>query len=377
MAQFATDEAIVGLLYKRGQAETADSSYGKALRLACLANPRVFDYLAFTSGKAIDKGEVEHLAREGEDEEIRAMLQNPSAGWLIASLFNRKAPFDTIPEERRCRLVSTVPGNPRINIDESDEGGPDMEIRGIHRGIFNLLATAPLTEDWIQALHRLLSDVSPHTAKTPDSDPQPAIARWTSDVIKKSYGENKGEDQEGHWTGLSLVDEFRCMIAALYGSYYNDKSFKERVQLGGPNDSDIALRCAFYGNGKLTVEQMKAAHERDSGAFVLSALTNMNVYYSNECRAAVEEMLNEQFFWLYKRRLEQIRTGGRLHRDLRPLTEYAAEIDEDRKPPSDEMTTLTRIEARVDKIEERIREMWKYGFWWAIALLAVVLFLKH
>jgi hypothetical protein len=74
----------------------------------------------------------------------------------------------------------------------------------------------------------------------------------------KTKGEEPFEDYslEGYSTNLGSKDEFRCLIAALYGQDF-----------GRATASDIALRCAFYGNAKLTKKDMKAGSKRDWSAY--------------------------------------------------------------------------------------------------------------
>ena len=81
-----------------------------------------------------------------------------------------------------------------------------------------------------------------------------------------------------------MKDQFRCLIAALYGKtagYANNKT----VVL----DTDVALRCAFYGNAQLTSKEMHEGRERDPAAFEFAVLFNDHVYLKPKLRKLLEE----------------------------------------------------------------------------------------
>jgi hypothetical protein len=62
-----------------------------------------------------------------------------------------------------------------------------------------------------------------------------------------------------------MKDEFRCLIAALYGKEAGYARNKTVVL-----DTDVALRCAFYGSAELTSKEMHKGRERDGAAFVFA-----------------------------------------------------------------------------------------------------------
>jgi hypothetical protein len=89
---------------------------------------------------------------------------------------------------------------------------------------------------------------------------------------------------EGFLTSLEMKDEFRCLIAALYGkTYANNKTVVTA--------RDVALRCAFYGNAELTPREMRKGRGRDGTAFVFAVLFNDHVYLKPKLRKLLEEYL--------------------------------------------------------------------------------------
>ena len=134
------------------------------------------------------------------------------------------------------------------------------------------------------------------------------LDRW-GDVESTNH---RGEPMQGLWTSLTKVDEFRCLIAALYGqksseaerrlgrgltSLISDRATapsraaakRESVILGDPGANDIALRCIYYGNARLTEKEMQAGHGHDGDAFSFAMLLNQNVYYSSRMRNIFED----------------------------------------------------------------------------------------
>lgn len=378
LAQFGASNTTVAALYKRGFAlRSSDLESGRGLQVACLAN-RIVPQMRFSSFfgdiDGIDPVEFRRLANEGDWDEICALLANPSAGEVLQALYNRKPPFDDISDHRRRDLVYASIKNPRINVDKSDVDGPDLLAWDIQKGIYNLLQTAPIEASWQKILHSLLSNIDPSATRIPDTDPQEVLTRWGELKVENTF-ENQDEDAEGWATSLSLVDEFRCLIAALYGRKFEDKTIK---QIGGPDDLDVALRCAFYGNGSLTIDQMRAGYQRDEKVFVFAALLNDSLYYRFDCRAELEGLIFGNLRFMYAWRCKQIHSR-RPSFDLHPISESGAMLLDDviEKKQSEEMTTLTRIEAQIALLKERIGSVSKMATWGFVILLAILIITKH
>jgi hypothetical protein len=72
-------------------------------------------------------------------------------------------------------------------------------------------------------------------------------------------------------------------------------------------DTDVALRCAFYGNAELTSKEMHKGRERDGAAFGFAVLFNDHVYRKPELRKLLEEeYLTGDLRARYLRRCEQL-----------------------------------------------------------------------
>jgi hypothetical protein len=134
---------------------------------------------------------------------------------------------------------------------------------------------------------------APEGVATPDQIDH-VLARWaTLDV-------SDGKVNEGYHTSLSIKDEFRCLIAALYGRGYSNTT--------DPNAKDVALRCLYYGRGDITANDVKAGYKRDKDVFAFAVLFNDKIYSTPALRKPLQEELWGGMFGRYskyKREREQ------------------------------------------------------------------------
>jgi hypothetical protein len=92
-----------------------------------------------------------------------------------------------------------------------------------------------------------------------------------------------GEPFEGDYTNVGLKDEFRCLIAALYG--------RRLSKYGSANAPDVTVRCQFYGRGALTKKDMETGYERDGGVYLLGAIFNEHIYSHSDLRKLLEDQV--------------------------------------------------------------------------------------
>lgn len=73
-----------------------------------------------------------------------------------------------------------------------------------------------LTSPLAISLHRVLVSLIGGIAATPDSldDVRASLARWKNVAVP---GHREDQEIEGFYTTLSMTQEFRCVVAALYG----------------------------------------------------------------------------------------------------------------------------------------------------------------
>ena len=170
--------------------------------------------------------------------------------------------------------------NARLVTEYEYEDSPDMGHYGIHKSIFGLLETAPVNYLWLRTLYHLLDRLDftqIHSAERIDH----VLGRWAQLPTSKE----KGSLEEGYFTALNIRDEFRCLIAALYGRGYAN----ETVLHGNHDADDVALRCAYYAKGDLTAKNIAAGYKKDGSVFTFAATLNSLVHQRTELRQLMED----------------------------------------------------------------------------------------
>lgn len=375
LAQFTTNPSIVAGLYGRSHAGKMGKEYALGLRVACLSNKFVGSGFFFSdAGEWLGEPGLIKLIRDGDEEEIYALVQNPNAGALLASLYGRRNYFSDLPEMQWFALIRESIGNPRINTDYSNEDGPDLVAWDIHKEILNLLRTAPAEDGWVRMLNYLLMGLDPHFVRAPDRDIDDILDRWGNVSIKESFGEQKGEDAKGYYTDLTEVQEFCCLIAALYGKIFEDREIRV---LGSTDSADVVRRCAYYGNASLSLEEMRTAIERERRTFCFAAIYNDYILDSRN-RAVLESALRSDVRFLYARRCEQIHKR-RPHFDPKPVSELGAELLDDvveQPTKSGELLAVERLEKRIGDLNDKFSRLQTMASWGLIAVLVILFWIR-
>jgi hypothetical protein len=373
LARFGSDKDIVGELYEKAlaPAKTAfEARYRKGLRIACLSNQSVPIHHAIEF-PVIGRDETRRVLAEADEDEVEALICNPYGNDnLLRALFERGEPFSEFDEERWRRVILYSCKNSRLVNENDNEYAPDLQHGNIHKALFNLLRIAPATSAWITPLYALLENLDPKFCIWTDKIDD-VLERWKS----VSVDDYKGRPREGYFTAAPLRDEFRCLIAALYGEGLREK---EGIVIHGfANASDVALRCAYYGNAELTAKDMKEGHERDRGVFVFAVLFNDHVYLASPLRKLLEEtFLTGNLKARYRHRCEQ------LHKhypnfDPHPSAEWMThDTDaEDERNPAKKLTgwaaTMDTKVADLAKLVGTIKQWLVWGF---IIIGALILF---
>ena len=375
LARNATNYDLLGKMYRAAQLGTGDAEHDKAVRLACLSNQVAPGMLfAWDRLPGIDSDEFARLALEGDVDEVQVLMQNPSARSVLRDVYLRKPPLDTMPDDRWLTLVAASSTNAGLNTDESDEHGPDMLAWHVRKGIFNLLAAAPLEDVWLRELHSLLLHVDPARAETPSeaSAVLTMLERWKGFTIKNPFkSESEAEEQEGYYTPRSLVDEFRCLVGALYGRTFEKRGFSP---IGSAESDDVALRCAWYGNGKMSQSEIRTAIGRDGHTFVFAAITNSSLLTDLPSRQLIEEEMPNDMLRLYAERRRWIKERHPWWDDSLAINRLEQIEDTPERPP--EPATAESVQAvrtEVLGLRSRIRTVSTTVQWATVILGALIL----
>jgi hypothetical protein len=375
LACFGANKDVLSALYKHSllpATSTADAVYKEGLRIGCLSNTAVEKAHIILKFPAdiIGADETRRILSEGKDGEVVALIRNPSVSdKLLESLYKRTDVFAQMPEERWRQLVALSARNERLVTEYEYHDSPDLEFMHIQDAIFALLEIAPLNMWWLRTLYDLLDHLDFQRTETPDKIDH-VLARWATLDDKDS----DGKPCEWSFTGLPLKEEFRCLIAAMYGRGFVKSKF---VEHGDPAASDIALRCAFYGKGELTASQMKAAYKKDKEVYAFAALYNTRVYHQGSLRKLFEEEhLPSDLAGKYRKHdaLVQKRWPREIY-ELEPPADGAERDNMGSRIASIETATL-EVSRRVAEVASQLKET-KHLVIIAGVVLAFLLWYRH
>lgn len=353
LAAYGANRKLLGELYLKGKAPAsgeAEIKYKQGLRISVLANETV-DAKGFFSRfpeDVIGEADLAHILKEAEWFEAETLILNPTiADDVLLALYRNDKVAEGIDETRRQELVAFSGRNGRLNRRADTEHGPDTGHYDLHKAIFEMLGTVPTSKRWLKTLSYLLQRLAPDQVCPQDSI-DAVLERWKSD--ENGVHEEPNERDRYNSTGLPDREEFRCLIAALYGMQYGEKKV---IIHGSIDDEDVARRCAFYGNGKLDTKLIKRGYEKDGEAFLFAAMTNDDMFMNNQLRRVFEEeYLHASHTHRYRERCEQLHRSWKWF-DPRPTTEWMMEVE----PKASKDSTERRVEelhASVKRLEKAV-----------------------
>lgn len=374
LARYAQEKEVVASLYQKSRANPMDllqERYLLGLRIACLSNEVVVEFLRFPED-VFGKEEFARLITEGDEEELAALFSNPNlADETLEALYKNEGLFAALPDERRHVLVYLSSYNPRLITNKDYPEDPDLGYWNIHRAFITMLASVPTTEYWLSTLRQMLDRFDPGDLPSPEEPITPILERWAQAPVSEK------DRSSGYFTALSRRDEFRCLIAAIYGRHYyreKDDKFTSSI-LGSPDSPDVVLRCAYYGKAQLTEKEMEDGFFRDEDVYLLAVLYNDSVYYKPALRKLLEEeqLRGEDLWHVYRRRCEQIHKR-RPAFDPRPVSEW---LMEEYPSENKEMAMLKQLESRVASIDSAIKSVRTWISWGFVVLGTLVLLRGH
>lgn len=368
LAKNAATNDLVARLYQRSLKGTGDPLYDKAVRLACLSNRMAAGMLFSSELAEIDKSEFRRLALVGDDDELAALMRNPTRRGVLRDVYSRKEPIEDISDDRWHHLVRSSVGNPGLNTHESDSYGPDLLAWDIQKSVVDLLSTAPVEPMWVHTLYSLLLELNPAHTRSLGSEVEALalLERWKAARVPKMF-EEEGEET-GYYSSLTLVEEFCCLMAALYGRIWDGTKF---ICIGKPEAKDPILRCAYYGRAEMTPKQMQEAYDRDEDLFAYMALFNDNLLLNKQCRSQLQDFLSEDLQHVYAKRCAQLKGKFRWF-DPAPVTVDVGEEPAESAQPVD-ASMLHNLAAQVTHLKASVSGISKTLLWGFIVVGALVL----
>lgn len=385
LARYAREERVVAALYEKSRATPTDilnERYLYGLGVACLSNEVAKRPFSHYPENILGKDETARLITENEGAELAALLANRNFAEKIEALYKNEGLFASLPDERRRRMVHLSITNPRLITDKSSEYGPDGEYISIHNAILTMIASVPTTEDWLRTLRALLDQLDPGGLWSPGDGPiTPILERWA-----QAPASEKERFEKGDYTVLSMRDEFRCLVAAMYGHHYLGNDGKLPSSIFSLNLDGEILRSAYYGNAELkfTEKEMESGYARDQNVYLLAVLCNDTVYRQPILRNLLEEQLRDSLshrgedpcpiLWpVYRRRCEQIHMR---HPEFDPMPVSDCYLEQS-APETKELKMIRQLEVTVASIGNAVKSVRTWIYCGFIVLGILVLYKGH
>lgn len=291
LAQYASDSETLSYLWEKANVVDADwsvSRYRKGLRAACLANATRCYF-----GARITDEELKTAVETLDLDELHALVTNSRWYDILTKLYFKAGPFADIDDDRWSTLVAYSKKNARLR-NESPGDDYDMEFHSNHRGILHMLEHAPATRRWMNILYDLILSLNPRHAANPSCNIDSLLTRWSAVDCS---------DSPGWLTSATFATEFGCYLAGQYGRVYRDKAF---IDIGDPNSTNVAIRCAYYGKAPLTPKEIIAGLKRDGDLFALAATLNTNVTMNPKNIAALRESHQYESIGVFNERMNHV-----------------------------------------------------------------------
>jgi hypothetical protein len=171
--------------------------------------------------------------------------------------------------------------------------------------------------------------------------------------------DSDGKPSQGFRTSLSFKDEFRCLVAALYGQASSSLTAK-----------DVALRCAYYGKGHITAKEMQAGFKRDEDAFTFAALFNRRVYYLRDLKQLMEgEFLAGRELWtLYNEHQASLKKRDKQIHDEITFAVPTQESDKE---------SIAAFDKRLTNLTSQVSELKQYILWAGFGIFIILMILHR
>jgi hypothetical protein len=259
----------------------------KAIRLASLVNESVGRHSFSGIPRALvgPNAQIADLLSSLDEEEITALFSNPTVEEdFLIDFFEMKAPWKALDEERQLAALRALYKNYRITSDYSGpmDGYAEYRHDKVFDAAWTLAEKLPVKDEWAGHLCWLYERLKPtaHSLKSPLQ----LSARWVPDASDTKRIEHERKELE--CGTLGVYARTRRGIARLSVLAAHSKEARQMLL----THEDPAVRAAFYFEGELSVEEMKAANHRDFLLCFDQMIWNPRVWHSKATRDALREM---------------------------------------------------------------------------------------
>ena len=280
LARLSANPDILRALYT-GAAKT-----NKPIRLALLMN-EVARRIGSTGmpDVLVERDEaVGGLLSDLDEEELLALFSNPELeNDFLINFFEQKGPWQALDERRQQIALRALYKNSRLTTRYS--GPMDGYAEYLHDKVFSaaweLAGKLPPSIEWAASLCWLYEKLKPVGGV---KEPLLLAARWIPD--KTDAERLESEDKQLARGDLGPFARTRRGLARL--AVHQAHTKEQRQALAAHEDP--AVRAAYYFEGGLSADEMKAANERDFLLSFESLVWNPRAWRTKETRQVLHDM---------------------------------------------------------------------------------------
>jgi hypothetical protein len=280
LARFSANPDILRALY------TGAGKTSKPIRLALLMN-EVARRIGSTGmpDVLVERDEaVGGLLSDLDEEELLALFSNPELeNDFLINFFEQKGPWQALDERRQQIALRALYKNSRLTTRYS--GPMDGYAEYLHDKVFSaaweLAGKLPTSIDWAASLCWLYEKLKPVGGV---KEPLLLAARWIPD--KTDAKRLESEDKQLARGDLGPFARTRRGLARL--AVHQAHTKEQRQALAAHEDP--AVRSAYYFEGGLSADEMKAANERDFLLSFESLVWNPRAWCTKETRQVLHDM---------------------------------------------------------------------------------------
>ncbi len=283
LALYAKDLSSITLLslFKNGD---------RTIKKAALLSDSILSRGSSSSNFAnfLFSGVLQGIIDSFDEELLKSLLSNESfPDDLLASLYEKKKPFDSLTDEQWFTTIAFTASNPHISTPLDDLSYDIVWIRysqALQAG-WKLFETLPVNRDSAAVLSHLGENLFP--CKPSDMDVFATIKRWKVE----------GDDESD---GISnIYVKCRYVLAKLIGcgALAVKDGFGEAIgtEFESLKESDDhALRLSYYSRYRARKpEEVRTLFEKDNDKFLDVAIYNTNLYKDESIRDELNQCLND------------------------------------------------------------------------------------
>ena len=274
LAQYGRHVSVVASLF-------ASVPLKHPIRLAALSNKNVEGKASFPIHLFGDEQKLCQWLDTASEEEFEALFENPHlSNALLADLLTRRGTWSSISDDNLRKVVHALLKNEKMHAGYQkhfSDQWKQFNYTSVSDAAWLLAETVEPTERWASVLGWLYEKLEANAPSI--KKPLSLVTRWGVDAKDKATINLEAElNADGNLSHRQRVRKGLGKFALAHNAKLLPTLLK---------DKDIALRCAVYVSGRMTVVQLNAAFKRDGVLVFDEGVMNSHLLQSDATRKAL------------------------------------------------------------------------------------------